>query len=230
MRLLTLLAIFFTTAPAMAQVPNVTVEQKEFITLYAEIAKEADPKKYLTLIHPEVRQCMSKNLVQFEQNNFVKKAKHLKQITPRNMVINQINLAESKERLRKRYRDKAFYAVEPKHILNTILRVKETSRCGIKHENVAVEIEVAFYNGRWYEVLDCGKNDLGEFLGKQLVAKAVQEERNEALYQSIPSEIWENIEPVLLEDKELGTKMLQTEMGLSIHKARDAVERYCADK
>lgn len=205
-----------------AQSPHMTVEQKAFISAYVEAARDKDADDYFALIHPEVRSCMSANLVAFAQDQFLQQSIDIKGMYQESVRVEEVDLSSLERQIRRLYRDKAFLDVAPDYVLSARVR-RSVNRCGERSDVSVVEIPVAFYQGRWHAVLPCGKNDLDGYLGKQLAAKALQEERTEAAYDLVESDVW----TVLAEDKIAGITLLRERYGFSRNKANAVAARYC---
>lgn len=221
-----LLILLLTPLTAFAQSPNLTQEQRQFIELYAEAAKTRDEDKYLELIHPETRSCMSENLRRFVQDEFLTKAKHLQNMQQNFVRIEQIEMIEIDASIKKHYRDKAFLPVEPKYTLSAPIRQKP-NKCGDVTGMLLAEIPVAFEKGQWFEVLPCGKNDLDEYLGKQLTARSIQQQRINESFENIASKTWEDLAPILTTNKTEAIKQLQATENLSRSKAIMLIQKYC---
>ncbi len=213
---------------AHAQSPNMTVEQKQFITLYTEAARERDEDKYWLLIHPETRSCMTENLTRFVQDNFLHKAKHIENIEEKFVRIEQVEMLDIEAKIKKFYRDKAFLPIEPEYTLSAPIR-RTANQCGEVSGLLFAEIPIAFHQGRWFEVLACGKNDLDQFLGKQLNAKAIQHKRTNDAYDAISAQTWKTLKPILTEkkDKDSAINLLQEKENLSRSKAIAIIQKYC---
>ncbi len=211
-----------------AQSPNMTVEQREFIERYIETARQRNEDEYLKLIHPKARSCMSENLTRFVQDEFLTKAKHFQNMQRNFVRIEQIEMIEIEAGVKKHYRDKAFLPVEPKYTLTAPIRSKP-NRCGEATGMLLAEIPIAFDQGQWYEVLPCGKNDLDQFLGKQLNAKAIQAQRTNDMYDKIKPETWNILRPILTKQKNktAAIKYLQENENLSRSKATTIVQKFC---
>ncbi len=230
MHALLALIMLIICAPASAQTPNLTVEQKEFITLYKKIAAAKDKKNYLNLIHPEVRACMSQSHQIYVQDDFWEKAVSLENIDINTITIHEIDLPTLESEIQHFYRDKAFLSVQPQHELSAYIDPPKTpDTCARKPPAKHVKIPIAFYNGKWYEVLPCGKNDLESFLAKQLAAKQEQETRVVSLYNALDKTIWNDIDPLLTKDHNLekAAITLQQKEKLSRTMAGILIEKRC---
>lgn len=220
--------LLFVPLTALAESPNMTVEQREFIESYKEAAKSRNEDKYWQLIHPETRACMTENLTRFVQNDFLEKAKYTENINANFVRIEQIDLESLNKKLDKFYRNKAFLPTEPKYTLTAPIR-RQANKCGEVNGLLLAEIPIAFHKGQWYEVLPCGKNDLDSFLGKQLEANRTQDRHINDLYDKISPQTWELLTPLLTEDKDKKTalEILNEKENISRSKAISIIDKFC---
>ena len=221
----------FVSNTGLADVPNLTEEQRVFIEDYIEAAEEKDGELYWDLIHPESRRCMSESFKKFTIQNFMKKVDQLSQLDSENIRIEEIDMANLEKQVTFFYRDKAFLSVQPNYTLTSEVTTEEPDSgvCALKSSVYMFSVPVAFYNDAWYEVMPCGKNDLDVFLDKQLAARAHQKKRIENLYESVPQDVWDELHPVLTEERQVikATKSLKESQGLSLSEARAVIGIRC---
>ncbi len=229
--LLLLSTLLLSTNASYADVPSLTKEQSIFIEDYIEAAQEKDAKSYWNLIHPKSRACASKSFKEFAQYNFLRTADNLVNLDIDNIRIEEANMPELQKQVAFLYRDKAFLSVEPNYTFSSEISSEEPDSgvCSLSFSSYIFSVPVAFYKGKWYEVLPCGKDNLEPYLAKQMQAIAAKEKRKDELYESVKQEQWDIIDPILTKDRSVvtATRMLKEKTGISLSEAKTIIDLRC---
>ncbi len=216
---------------AYADVPSLTEEQRVFIEDYIEAAEDKDVELYWDLIHPESRKCATKSFKEFTQHNFLRTVDDLVNLDIDNIRIEEANMAELQKQVEFFYRDKAFLSVEPNYIFTSNISSEEPDSgvCSLSYSSYMFSVPVAFYNGKWYEVLPCGKDNLEPFLAKQLQAIEAKKKHTDDLYKSISQEQWDLIDPILTKDRDEieAINKLKENAKISLSEAKTLVDIRC---
>jgi len=227
----TFLLALLSTNTAYADVPNLTKEQSIFIEDYIEAAEEKDVDLFWDLIHPESRACASKSFKEFTQHNFLRTADDLVNLDIDNIRIEEVNMPELQKQVTFFYRDKAFLSVEPNYTFSSEISSEEPDSgvCSLSFSSYMFSVPVAFYKGKWYEVMPCGKDNLEPYLAKQMLAIAAKKKRIDDLYSSVKQEQWNLIDPILTKDRNeiAATNKLKENTGMSLSEAKTMVDIRC---
>lgn len=225
-----ILSVFMPHA-GYAQTPNLTQEQRSFVESYVEAAQDKDEKLYWHLIHPQSRACMSESFKTFTIQNFIKKSDEVGQLDVDTISIKEVDMPALTKQVKLFYRDKAFLSVDPNYSLTStvVLDDQDNNACGLKSQSYEFSVPVAFYDGAWYEVMPCGKNDLDTFLDKQLQARAHQKTRSHEIYSSVPQGMWDRLSSILSVEKDprKAVNILRDEENLSVSEAEAVIEMRC---
>jgi len=227
----TFLLALLSANTAYADVPNLTKEQSIFIEDYIEAAEEKNVDLFWDLIHPESRACASKSFKEFTQHNFLRTADDLVNLDIDNIRIEEVNMPELQKQVAFFYRDKAFLSVEPNYTFSSEISSEEPNSgvCSLNFSSYMFSVPVAFYKGKWYKVLPCGKDNLEPYLAKQMLAIAAKEKRIDDLYSSVKQEQWNLIDPILTKDRNkiAAINKLKENTEMSLSEAKTVVDIRC---
>lgn len=230
MKKLCLVLMLFPFA-ALAEVPNLTTEQRVFIEDYKKAAQERDPELYWQMIHPEVRSCMSDAYREYITMDFMEDADQFERLNPADIRVEPIELEVLRKEVAFNYRDRAFISVEPNYALisEIITEAPESNVCGITTSSYQFNVHVAFYDGAWFEVVPCGRDDLRTYMEKQVASRKYQKKRVKTLYETVPDQIWDDLNPILKQDRDTAKAALQLEkvQGISHTEAKALIGKRC---
>ncbi len=227
--LLTLILLF--PVSAKAEIPNLTTEQSVFIEDYKKAAKERDPELYWQMIHPEVRSCMSEAYREYITMDFMEDADQFERLDTGRVSIETIELDELRKDVAFNYRDRAFVSIEPNYALRSeiVTEAPESGVCGITTSTYQFNVHVAFYDGAWFEVVPCGRDDLKPYMEKQVASRKYQKKRVETLYDTVPMSVWDDLAPVLTQERDTdkAARQLEKIQGISLTEAKALIGKRC---
>ena len=216
---------------AFAEVPNLTTEQTVFVEDYKKAAQERDPELYWQMIHPEVRSCMSDAYREYITMDFMEDADQFERLNPADIRVEPVELDVLRKEVAFNYRDRAFISVEPNYALisEIVTEAPESGVCGITTSSYEFNVHVAFYDGAWFEVVPCGRDDLRIYMEKQVASRKYQKQRVETLYDTVPAQIWNDLNPILKEERDTAKAALQLEkvQGISHTEAKALIGKRC---
>lgn len=225
------LALLLFPFSVFAEVPNLTTEQTVFIEDYKKAAQERDPELYWQMIHPEVRSCMSDAYREYITMDFMEDADQFERLDSADVRVEPVELDVLRKEVAFNYRDRAFISVEPNYALisEIVTEAPESNVCGIKTSSYEFNVHVAFYDGAWFEVVPCGRDDLRKYMEKQVASRKYQKQRVDKLYDTVPAQIWEGLNPILKEDRDTAKAALQLEkvQGISHTEAKALIGKRC---
>ncbi len=230
--LITCLGALFISGGVQAQTsPNLTQEQKTFLAEYQSAYEKGDFDAYWALVHPQSKACITDAFRGYYAHEFAKKAAEMRQFNVDNIRFAALDEHAYEASLQDQYRGHVYAPLMPQYnfSLRAVQNKAARNVCSDAPETYRLSIAASYDKTQWYEVLPCARSGYDEVIRRNVEGEKRQHERIEELYQSVPVDLWAQLQTILVDqhNRNAAALELQKRVGVSTLKAREVIKMGC---